>query len=544
MNRPSSFTERSNVLKKLAEEKFDVLVIGGGITGAGVLRDAAMRGMKVGLIEQSDFGAGTSSRSSKLVHGGLRYLENMEFGLVSEALSERQNLLEMAPHMVRPLRFFMPVYKEDRVSYSKMGLGLALYDVLSAMDSPELHEPVEPLRIANSFKHLKSDNLVGGYFYSDAYMDDDRLVYETLRSATDHGGVCASYLKAVGYDYEAGTVSVKDQLTGAEFKIKCQHVISCVGPWTDELGGVIDDDWRPKMRPSKGVHITIPKDKLNLKTALVMAADAQSRILFCIPRETYDLIGTTDTDFSGDLSNPKAEASDVKYILNILKEYFPKLSLESTDVISSYAGIRPLIRDGAQSESKVSRDHWIHSDPQKSVTYISGGKYTTYLSMAEACVDQALKTSFPIEKQVEFKAVNTRSPLVAVNTPENNLLALEQSENWESRSWTAEELTGFIERYGAQGIEFMKEFAGSQIAPEQLEAMVSIHYYFCGRLRDFYFRRVPYTLDQSDWGLSKLENIKKIFRYQLKLSDEELEKQVKELKEEIQSQQAWREQAP
>ena len=293
-----SFEDRKRNLQSLAKTKYDIFIIGGGITGAGVARDAALRGMKVGLIEASDFASGTSSRSSKLIHGGIRYLENMEFKLVFEALSERQKLFQIAPHLVHPLRFMIPLYEQGRVGMFKMGLGMWAYDALSLFQAPEMHERLNPAQTVARMPSLQGQKLLGSYVYSDAYMDDDRLVFETLRSANEAGAECVNYVKAVGAEMSADgklkKVICEDQLTKTKFTVEARHFVSTVGPWTDELGTSLFKTWKSILRPTKGIHLTFEKKRFPLSSALVMGAE--KRIVFGIPRHEMVIVGTTDTD--------------------------------------------------------------------------------------------------------------------------------------------------------------------------------------------------------------------------------------------------------
>ncbi len=534
-NYKTSFAHRSKVLEKVKDKDFDLIVVGGGITGAGILRDAAIRGMKVCLIEKSDFASGTSSRSSKLVHGGLRYLENFEFDLVADALHERQHLLDIVPHMVKPLRFLMPIYKGDRVGMLKMGAGMTLYDSLSAVESTHLHELLGASDIKARYEGIKSKGLKGGFLYSDALMDDDRLVYETLRSASNYGGLSLSYLEATAY--EAGKVTCRDHISGEEFVITAKHVISAVGPWTDKFAKLVTDDWQERMRPSKGIHITLPKHILNLDSAVVMGADAQKRILFCIPREGFDIVGTTDTDYKGDASNVYADQADVEYVLKVLKDYYPDIEIKSSDIISTYAGVRPLVNDGSASESKVSRDHWIKTDVKNKVTYISGGKYTTFLAMAEHCVDVAVSEAFSLVEASKFRKQNTRTPFVEMNVEPVFELALKKLMNLDI-SLTKEERLDLFSAHGPQALSFLSEFYTDGMSLPELEAFIAIHHYFCGSIFDFYSRRVPYILSLKDAGESFLPLVSKVFKEELGLSDAQISDQIKLYKEDVEKRKA------
>ncbi len=244
---------RQNTIDEFSEQTFDLLVVGGGITGAGVARDAAQRGLSVLLVEAKDFAIGTSSRSSKLVHGGIRYLENFEFGLVHEALMERRNLLKMAPHMVHPLRFLIPIYKSSRVGLLKMEAGMILYDLLSFFEAPELHQFHFKKATQNREPLIQQKDLTGSVVYSDAYMEDDRLVIETLRSAHRTGAKIVNYVSVESCQETSDgyIVDVVDALTGRRHQVNTRHLVGCVGPWTDILGEKTLSDWKPVLRQPK-----------------------------------------------------------------------------------------------------------------------------------------------------------------------------------------------------------------------------------------------------------------------------------------------------
>ena len=536
---PESFLARPQHIERSQSQIFDLAVVGGGITGAGVAREAAMRGLSVCLIEQADFGEGTSSRSSKLAHGGLRYLENFEFDLVSEALRERQHLLHMAPHMVKPLRFLMPLYKGDRVGPLKMRAGMILYDLLSAFKSPKFHEGVSKAEIVKCYPTLKSEGLKSGFLYSDALMDDDRLVHETLRSAVEEGAVVMSYVSAQKFQQNSNGVCeliCKDRLSDLDLNVRAEHVVSCTGPWTDLFAKKVSSDWSNRMRPSKGIHITLPKNILKLDSAVVMAADKDKRILFCIPREGFDIVGTTDTDFVSEPGQVSSTKEDVAYILNILKEYYPGLSIGFGDILFSYSGVRPLVNDGSADESKVSRSHWVQTDADKRVTYISGGKYTTYLAMAEDALKSALKSSKKLKQKI--KKINTRRPFVELNSPDNIQLAQEKLLSMTGLAWSEQDVLEFVNRHGALSVEFVKAWPSS--SPHVLEALVAIHYYFCGSLKDFYFRRVPYLLKGLPYAEQTYTDVFEVFKAELGWSKQELTNQVESLNQAVKFETEWR----
>ncbi len=530
-----SFRTRTANIQKLKNENFDIVIIGGGVTGAGVARDAASRGLKVALVESNDFASGTSSRSSKLVHGGIRYLENLEFHLVFEALSERTKLFEIAPHLVHPLRFMIPIFEDSRVGVFKMGLGMWLYDALSLFQTPEIHERLNSEETSAHTPELKNSNLVGSFIYSDAYMDDDRLVHETLRSASEQSANCVNYVKVIGTDFGSeGRVQglrVQDQLSHENFTIKAEHVISTVGPWTDLVGDVLVNDWKKILRPTKGIHLTFHKDRLPLSSAVVMGAQESNRIVFAIPRHEMVIIGTTDTDFTGDPSLAITTADDVRYLLKIANEYFPGAGLTEKDILSSYVGVRPLVHDGSASEGKTSREHTILSDA-RGFTFVAGGKYTTYRLMSEQIVDLVLK-KWPVEKKSNLLRCQTNSALNKYTTTDAYHAAKTKIDSNDCR------MQWLVDRYGEEAFLMTQTF-GDHNTIWQLEAYQAIYKTMCLNLVDFYTRRVPLMLAYADHGLNLIDQIAEVFKVELEWSIEEKNAKIQDLENYIASELAWR----
>lgn len=509
-----SYANRIQNISKLKTEEFDLVIIGGGINGAGIARDAASRGMKVALVEYRDFASGTSSKSSKLIHGGIRYLENKEFKLVFEALNERTKLFNMAPHLIHPLRFMIPLYKDSRVGMGLMGLGMWLYDALALFQAPEMHERLNPTESIDRMPAMRPDDLVGAYVYSDAYMDDDRLVLETLRSANEFGAVCANYVQATGATFspegKITSVHCADVVSGEKFQIKGRHVISSVGPWTDDVGSSLLKDWKKILRPTKGIHITLPKHRLPLTSAVVMGAEKSDRIVFGIPRHEMIIIGTTDTDFKGDLENVVATPEDVQYLLDVTAHYFPGAKITSHDIIATYAGVRPLVADGSSTEGKTSREHTILADP-RGITFVAGGKYTTYRLMCEQTVEKALQ-DFSIEDRVKFGKSDTAQPLNSFTSPEAFHQARSMADAWAKESGrTSEDLHLLTERYGSEAAEILNKYPDNY-SYWQLEAAQAIEQTMCLHLRDFFARRVPLFLADRNHGLHHLDEITEVFQ--------------------------------
>ncbi|MGZ3727229.1 MAG: glycerol-3-phosphate dehydrogenase/oxidase [Pseudobdellovibrio sp.] len=529
-----SFKTRVDNIQKLKTEHFDILIIGGGITGAGVARDAALRGLKVGLIEANDYAFGTSSRSSKLIHGGIRYLENLDFKLVFEALSERSKLFEIAPHLVHPLRFMIPLFKDSRVGMFKMGLGMFLYDMLALFQVPEMHERLNPIATRNRMPVLRYDDLAGSYVYSDAYMDDDRLVIETLRAANEAGAVCVNYVKALKsniVDGKVKSIEVHDLHSDRSFNVSCDQVVCTVGPWTDLVGEKLVNDWKKILRPTKGVHLTLPKHKIELSSAVVMAAQESNRIVFAIPRHEMTIIGTTDTDFKDEPQNASADFEDVDYLLNITNSYFPSVNLSASDIISSYVGVRPLVKDDSGNEGKTSREHVILND-KRGFHFVAGGKYTTYRLMSEQIVDAVLK-ALPIERRLSYKICETTKPLNIYTGSEQMLVARAQvNSQTESR---------LVERFGLEAFEILRTY-GNTLSYWQLEAMQAIQQSMCMNLLDFYTRRTPLILAYQDHGLSIINDIASIFKKELILTNAEIENQKNLVFDFIKNEYRWRKQ--
>ncbi len=527
-------------IQKLQTEVFDLLIIGGGINGAGIARDAAMRGMKVALIEAHDFAFGTSSRSSKLIHGGIRYLENLEFHLVFEALSERHNLFSMAPHLVHPLRFMLPLYKTGRVGMGKMGLGMWLYDALSLFQSPEMHERFSKSETLQQLPFLKEQDLLGAYAYSDAYMDDDRLVHETLRSANNHGAIISNYLKATGVQLDekqkVTAVISQDVLTGRKFPIKAKHFVSTVGPWSDLLGSAFFQNWKKLLRPTKGIHLTFEKNRLPLPFAVVMAAE--DRIVFGIPRHEMVIVGTTDTDFHGNPEEVYADRQDIEYLLNVLEKYFPGSKIKEDDIIASYAGIRPLVSDESATGSSTSREHSIFTD-HHGVTFVVGGKYTTSRLVAQQALDHCL-LHFPIESRVLWGHCSTNSPLNPLvgedffDQSDDLRYFLEKKVNL-----TPEEALWLSSRHGFECMNFVERY-GAYLSSTEYEVMHAISSTMCMNLLDFFRRRVPYFLAQRRHGVECLNLVEQIFMRELGLTRTEVEEQKNHYLHELSQELSWR----
>lgn len=385
--------ERAAAIEVLRTKELDILVIGGGIVGTGSALDAATRGLRVGLVEARDWASGTSSRSSKLVHGGIRYLEQLDFRLVREALIERGLLLQrIAPHLVKPVRFLYPLTKPVFERFY-IGAGMLLYDLFSYTGGrpPGVphHRHLTRSQVLRAMPSLRSDAFTGGLTYYDAQVDDARYVANLARTASFYGAHVASRVRVEGF-LKVGerVVGVKahDLETGERFEIKARQVVNATGVWTDDTQAMVGERGQFKVRASKGVHLVVPRDRFQSKLGLLLRTEKS--VLFVIPWGRHWLIGTTDTDWNLDKAHPAATAADIDYLLEHVNKVLA-VPLTRDDVEGVYAGLRPLLAGESDQTSKLSREHIVaHSVP--GLVVVAGGKWTTYRIMAKDAIDEAV----------------------------------------------------------------------------------------------------------------------------------------------------------
>jgi glycerol-3-phosphate dehydrogenase len=383
-------------LRRLEEDRFDLLVIGGGINGAGIAREAALRGLRTALVDKGDFASGTSSRSSKLIHGGFRYLETGEFRLVLEASRERELLRRrVAPHLVRPQRFFYPLYAGGPLRPWRLRAGLILYDLLAAFRNVGRHRMVERAEAPLIEPELRSGRLRGGALYHDCVTDDARLVLETVLGAEEAGATCLNYMSVESLDKEedhvAGAALRDRDGAGGELHVRARAVVNAAGPWVDRIRALDDPTASPVLRVTKGVHLVLPGQRVGNRNAVVLHAVRDGRIIFVIPWDEYTLVGTTDTDYDESLDEVRVEAKDVDYLLETINFYFPRSHLAEQDVVSSFAGLRPLVDGGRESApSRVSREEALF-ESRSGLISLAGGKLTTYRRVAVKVVERVVR---------------------------------------------------------------------------------------------------------------------------------------------------------
>ncbi len=394
--------DRADSIRRLADETFDLLVVGGGITGTGVALDAATRGLRTALVDKGDFASGTSSKSSKLVHGGIRYLQQKEVGLVYEALAERQILRKTAPHLVRVLPFLLPVFTKDGLLPRRLarllGTTMWAYDLTGGLRIGKLHKRVSKEEALRYMPTLPADNIAASYIYYDAQADDARLTLTVAKTAAAHGAAVVNYATLVGLSKDsAGKVSgARVRVDGEEIDVRARAIVNATGVWSDEIRALDDVAHTTSIRPAKGIHITVPWSLVRNEIAVVIPVPKDRRSVFVVPwggdggphRFTY--IGTTDTDYDGPIDDPQITADDVAYLLRAINGASTAKITES-DILGTWAGLRPLVA-AAKSErtADLSRRHSVHTSPGGVVT-VTGGKLTTYRRMAADAVDEVVK---------------------------------------------------------------------------------------------------------------------------------------------------------
>lgn len=398
---------RRNVAK-LASETWDLLVIGGGILGAGIARDAVLRGLRVALVEQSDFASGTSSRSTKLIHGGFRYLEHWQFGLVAEACRERQLLLQLAPHLVWSLPFLLPVYEGDPRPLWKIRAGMTLYDLMARLPRDLRHRILSAKEAAAAEPALESRRLLGAVAFHDCQMDDARLCLETVLDANERGAACANYCEVTGIETtndRVSRVTIRDRIGGKTQSLRAHAVVNAAGPWVERIAGLTTlNERQVALSPTKGVHLVLPP--LLQQHGIYFQSRQDDRMVFLLPFGKQTLLGTTDTNFSGDPANSYAQPSDVRYLLDRLREVLPQIELSTDDLVTSFAGVRPLLRASHSAPSHRPREHRLIRLGKNLLT-IAGGKYTTFRAISEQVVDAV----YPLLDRPMVRPVTAATPL-------------------------------------------------------------------------------------------------------------------------------------
>ena len=532
---------REQALQAMADTELDVLVIGGGVVGAGAALDAATRGLSVGLVEARDFASGTSSRSSKLIHGGLRYLEMLDFRLVAEALAERGLLIEtLAPHLVRPVPFLYPL-KHRGWERLYAGSGVALYDTLSLLSGRSRGVPHHrhltrsgALRVMPS---LRKDSLVGALQYYDGQVDDARHTMFIARTAAAYGAHVANRARVTGLLREGERVVgavVHDQESGESIRIRAQQVVNATGVWTDDTQSFAGERGQFHVRASKGIHLVVPRDRIRGDSGLILRTEKS--VLFVIPWGRHWIIGTTDTDWSLDKAHPAASAADIDYLLEhvnaVLKE-----PLTHEDVEGVYAGLRPLLSGESESTSKLSREHAVaHTVP--GLVVVAGGKYTTYRVMARDAVDEAVRA---IDAKVP-PSVTENIPLLGAE----GFAAMKNARHLLAQRYgvhvaRVEHLLG---RYGSLATEVLDLVADDPTLGEPLagasdylraEIVYAASHEGARHLDDLLARRTRISIETFDRGIGAMEEAARLAAPVLGWSDAQVTREVEHYRKRVEA---------
>ncbi len=494
----TSSIHRAATLATLQDQEFDLLVIGGGATGTGIALDAAARGLKTALVEKRDFASGTSSKSTKLIHGGLRYLQQLDIALVRETGTERAIVHRLAPHIVLPEKMLMPIVKGGKYGYWMASFGLKVYDILANVKGDDRRKMLSKAGSLKKEPLLSAENLKGGVFYAEYRTDDARLTIELLKSAVRYGTIAANYCKVEDFTYADGQITganCKDELTGENFVIKAKKIVSAGGPWVDKLRKKDNSLKGKRLHLTKGVHLVVPHEKFPLKHTIYFDVP-DGRMIFAIPRGRTTYIGTTDTTYKADLNRIVATQADADYLLHAVNSIFPSINLTMEDIESNWAGLRPLIHEDGKSPSELSRKDEIFISPQGLIS-IAGGKLTGYRKMAQRIVNLVIK-EFPSAEKRAFKKCQTRKISLTENPLANAKAVEAYIQDLQKRVITL----GLNPYYGwylatvygkqAEAIlTKMKDFINNkpEIALARAEAWFGVHHEMVNRADDFFVRR-------------------------------------------------------
>lgn len=508
-----SAASREDHWSEIAEREFDLLVIGGGITGVGIARDAACRGLRVALLEAGDIASGTSSVSSRLIHGGLRYLESYDFRLVFEALRERRHLLRQAPHLVKPLSFLFPVFRGDPTGLPKLAAGMWLYEGLSLFRSPGRQRLLGRRGVLEVEPALRAEDLVGGAVYYDAQVDDARLTLAIARAADEAGAVLVTRARVIelapGRGGSAGEALVEDVLHGRRARVMGKLIVNATGPWSDTIRRLADPSVRQRLRTTKGVHILLRRDRLGNRQAVIFRSKVDGRVMFVLPWGEFTYVGTTDTEYADDPADARADEADVRYLIESAAGIFPGSSLREDDVISTWAGVRPLLApDRAVTTSATSREHEIWRDAS-GLLNVAGGKLTTFRSMAAEVAERAARI-LEEEHGVQSGSCYTEY-LPLPGAPERRAGGVEAPENPAARGIAPEVLQRLGDRYGSDidevlGLIESDERLTERIIPSlpylRAEAVFAVRRELALTLDDVLRRRLHLCHELPDGGLS------------------------------------------
>ncbi|MBI1289376.1 MAG: FAD-dependent oxidoreductase [Flavobacteriales bacterium] len=517
-----SANDRSSIIEKLKNETFDLLVIGGGITGVGIALDAAGRGLKVALVEKQDFAAGTSSRSTKLIHGGLRYLKQLEFGLVREVGQERKTVYHNAPHLVIPEKMLLPITKDGSFGKTSASFGIYTYDWLAGVKRSERRNVLDRKQTLNREPLLKKEGLEAGIVYWEYRSDDARLVIEVAKTATEDGALLLNYCEFKDFIYQNDHIAggeMTDLRSGKSFRIKAKRTINAAGPWVDNVRSHDEEVQGKRLHLTKGVHLVFDHERFPLRQAVYFDVP-DGRMIFAIPRDNATYVGTTDTNYSDKIERPHVTQEDVDYILKATNNAFDIEPLTEADIQSTWAGLRPLIHEDGKSPSELSRKDEIFISKHGLIS-IAGGKLTGYRKMAERTVDLALRQ---LEAEQKQPFILSRSSSRKLSGGTFHSLKAFISEVGETEL-TSVELASLFHKYGSNALEIISNIDWKNkdrtLAILLAELKYSVENEMITELSDFLIRRTGRLYFEKPVADKYAEQLNEELAQLLKLSDEQ-----------------------
>ncbi len=546
--------KRKNLISQIAGKKFDVVVIGGGITGSGIALDAASRGLNVLVLEKKDFAFGTSSRSTKLVHGGLRYLKNLEFDLVHEVGKERAIVHHNAMHIVIPAKMLLPIIKGGTLGKITTAMALTVYDFLAGVKREERKKMLSREQTIQLEPLLESDKLRGGALYFEYKTDDSRLTIEVMKKAIEYGATAINYAEVTDFIYENGKltgVKVTDKLDNSEFEVFGQYVVNATGIWIDRLRDKDNSLFGKRLHITKGIHIVIPREKLPISHSWYFDV-GDGRMVFAIPRYDKIYIGTTDTDYKGDLDNPDITREDVEYLLNAVSFIAPSVQISPDDVLSAWSGLRPLIHQDGKSPSELSRRDEIFLSKSGLIS-IAGGKLTGYRVMAKKVVDLIRKLMIK-DRGVDIGKCKTKNIRLSGGefdfdySPEK-LMDYADSKYDEAKQTgiSAEDFKVLFYRYGTNidkvtnlAYEFFNQDKDTAKAWLKAELRYSIEHEMAYTLTDFFMRRTNLIYFWRDTIPPVLQDAADFMASELNWTPQQKENFVAEMQKELDKTVNWK----
>ena len=539
-----SYLNRQKITTDLQTNEFDVLIIGGGITGAGIALDAASRGMKVALIEKGDFASGTSSKSTKLIHGGLRYLKQFDFWLVKEVGTERAIVHKLAPHLVVPEKMILPLIDGGTYGSWLTSIGLKVYDILAAVEGEDKRKMLDKEEALEKEPLLPKSILNGAGYYAEYRTDDARLTIEVLKTALDYGAKIINYTEATAFIYEENRVvgaTAKDTISGDEFAIKSKYVVNAAGPWVDELRQLNNSKIGKRLHLTKGVHLVIPHEKLPVKQSVYFDIP-DGRMMFAIPRGKVTYFGTTDTNYQKDKDAIHTNLVDATYLIAAVNNMFPDITISLDDVESSWAGLRPLIHEEGKSASELSRKDEIFVSETELIS-IAGGKLTGYRKMAERIVDLVAK-KYERRFDLSFDDIKTKEIVLSGGTFENYNEVKSYTDAIQNRiaevDFTRKDAEYLVHNYGKQTDVILQKFDdlmhdNMQEKMIQAEVWFAINYEMACTPTDFFMRRTGRLFFDSQSVLFFKEYVIGLFKENFSWDTNTTEKHQKELEYHLRS---------